>query len=774
MPKKMHIQKIAILGAGTMGSQIAARLAAEGIPILLFDLPSDAQPNGKAQQALKHLQTLTPKPLAHPNHGAWIKPKSMAHDLDALKDCDLIIEAVFESIQAKKQCYEHIIPFISDQAILVSNTSGLAINTLAKTLPESIMPRFFGVHWFNPPRYLPLIEMIPHHKTDKACMHHLRDWMENTLGKTVLVTKDTPNFIANRMGCMGLLLACKHGAKHKLTIETIDAITGTMIGHPKSATFRTLDWVGLDIFASVVNTMTHTGKQDPWQSEYTLPKSIQQLIEKGYLGQKTGQGLYKKTNEGIMSWSFQHKRYQAKEKASSNLLNLKKRWKKDPLGCLTTPKNNPESQFLSDWFRDFFHYAAYHAVNIAHQTSDIDLAMRKGFQWQEGPFETWQRLGWSAIQTWLHEGIQAKKTTATAPLPSWLDAVAKQGAYRDDQCFSFDEKQYIMPTLAQRKTKAFPEGEVIEDHADMRLWHQNDAVLIASLKTKMHTLNPGVLTQLNLALDLAEKDFSALVIYPEHGQPFSAGADIKSLAMAYLFGGSWKLKGILNNFQTTFERIQQARIPCVAAVDGYALGGGCELMMHCHQTVASLNSVIGLVETAIGLIPGAGGLKMMAARASNHQNPNIIQQYFEQIAQAKIGTSPYEAMDMGYLTPKDRIIHNPKHLLDAAKESAISLSKSGWHAHKTHQITVAGPDEKALCLAKIHAMHAGNFASDHDARVATHLAHVLTGGGREAGLKVAPSWYFSLERDAFLALCKTKATRARIKHMAKTGKPLRN
>jgi 3-hydroxyacyl-CoA dehydrogenase len=772
--QKHWIKSIAIIGSGTMGSQIAARLAGEHITILLFDMPTEAEKNGRAKQALAQLTKLHPKPLAHPSHLDWIEPKSILDDLEDIRSCDWVIEAIYEDFEAKKNCYQSIAPYINNSCILTSNTSGLSITQLAETLPESLKPRFFGLHWFNPPRYLPLIELITHPYVDKAAVIKTATWLENTLGKSVLYAKDCPGFIANRFGCMALLLACIHGEHHKLDLATIDAITGTLIGHPKSATFRTLDWVGLDIFQSVLNTLATDAKKDPWSSYYTTPGFIQSLIDKGYLGQKTKQGIYCKTVSEIKVWSVQKKNYQEKTPLTRDFKRLKKRWLHDPLGCLTAPENNAVSLFLSDWFRDFWHYTAHHAARCAASPSDIDLAMRSGFQWQEGPFESWQKMGWQPIKSWINNAIDEGKTIVNTPLPEWTNATEEQGAYAQGKTFNFEQSQYIMPNRDER-IKDFPLGTVVLlDHDTIRLWHQEDGVLIASLKTKMHTLNPAVLSALENALHIASQDYKALVIFPMHGQPFSAGADIKSLAIAYLLGGSWKLKRILKQFQNTFALIQQSPIPCVAAVDGYALGGGCELMMHCHQTVATLNSIIGLVEPAIGLIPGAGGLTIMAQRAAMQNNPDALQQYFEQIAQAKIAESAYEAMDMGYLTAHDRIIHNPHLLLDSAKSCALSLAQTGVHNLIPRSINVAGKDQKALCLAKIHLQHTGHFASDHDALVATHLAHVLTGGDLQAGSLVNPSWYRSLERDAFIALCQTKATRERIKHMAKTGKPLRN
>lgn len=783
-----HIQKIAVLGAGVMGSQIAAHFANAGFTVLLFDL------NDAAVAGIERLAKLDPLPLAMPEFAQRLKPCQYEHDLTLLKECDLVIEAVAEDLSIKEQLYQQIAAHLKPSATLASNTSGLSITKLASVLPLLVRPRFLGMHFFNPPRYLPLVELIPHAQTDSLIILELKDFLSRFLGKQVVSAHDTPNFIANRLGVFGLLITLHHAARLNISFEMIDQLTGKLLGRPKSATLRTLDVVGLDVFAHVVATMQNNLPQDPWHAYFAMPEWINTLIQNNALGQKSGKGIYQKTKEGLLVFNPKTHEYQATKKPHSKILKELKTQQWQKLWPSLSKQKEPEAQFLYAVLRNLFHYTAYHATAISDNVRDIDTAMRCGFGWSEGVFESWQAIGWHKVITLINDDIKNNKALAQVALPKWVANI--EGAYQNNKAYAPASKTWIDPKPSARQPfpmlvgQAAPVLDVVFENAsaviytypeparpakqDKRAAEPTKPTLVISFKTKLCTINKEVLLALNKAIELAEQKYLGLIIWQKDSENFSAGADLLTLARQFELGGVVALEAVLTQFQNTMLRIRYAKVPIVTAVRGYVFGGGCELMMHSHKTIAALESYIGLVEVGVGLIPGAGGSKEMALRASLADNPQkALQQYFKQIGMAEVAKSAYQAQAMGYLRADDVVVMNPYEILFMAQQAIKKMTESSFQARKPELFKVQGTPAYANIMAAITNLELGHFASEYDAIIAEKLAQVMTGGNVDPSM-VDEAWMLRLERQAFLSLVIDRRTQARVSHMMRTGKPLRN
>lgn len=793
------IQEVAVLGAGTMGSQIAAHFANAGFQVLLFDLADAEGGSSIALKSAQHLAKIDPAPLADPEFVTRLIPCNYTHDLARLKTCDLIIEAVAEDLAIKEKLYQSIAPELKSSVVLASNTSGLSIGKLAKILPTHLQPRFLGMHFFNPPRYLPLVELIPHGGTDGDLIPMLKLFLVNSLGKQVVKSHDTPNFIANRLGVFGLLVTLHHAERLNIPLDLVDQLTGKLIGRPKSATLRTLDLVGLDIFAHVVKTMTDGLANDPWHQYFVVPEWINKLIQNKALGQKTGKGIYEKTKTGLNVINPKTGQYQPVKKHHNHFLKKLKKTHWQKLWLSLAGKKEKEAQFLYAVFRDLFHYTAVETTTISDCVRDVDTAMRCGFGWKEGIYESWQTIGWNEVIARIEADIKANKTLANAQLPKWIKSIP--GPYKDNSAYAPGSYKWMppeinpkqpFPMLVGQKARALDivfenKGAMVykfsptmssssgqsAKHAKSATGPSKEA-LIVSFKTKMCTINEQVLTALNKALDLAEqKKYLGVIVWQKDSDNFSAGADLLTLAGKFEVGGIATLEKILQYFQKTMLRIRYANVPVVTAVRGYAFGGGCELVMHSHKTVAALESYIGLVEVGVGLIPGAGGTKEMAYRASKSSDPEkTLQQYFKQIGMAEVAKSAYLAKHMGYLREDDVIIMNPYELVFYAYQELNNLAKD-FKARKPETFMAQGLPAYGNLMAAITNLEIGNFASQYDAIIAEKLAHVITGGAIDPG-PVDEAWMLRLERQAFLSLVIDRRTQQRILHLMKTGKPLRN
>ena len=785
----LRIRKVAVLGAGVMGAQIAAHLVNANVETVLFDLPAkDGDPNGIVLKAIANLGKLSPSPLAAKDRAAAIVPANYDQHLERLRDCDLIIEAIAERLDWKKDLYAKILPFVGPEAILASNTSGLSINSLADVLDESLHHRFCGVHFFNPPRYMHLAELIPCASTDRDVLEGLEGFLVTTLGKGVVYAKDTPNFIGNRIGVFSILSTLHHTGAFGLGFDEVDALTGPLLGRPKSATYRTSDVVGLDTMAHVIKTMADTLPDDPWHRYFKAPEWLQALITKGALGQKTGAGIFQKRGKEIVVLDLAAGDYRpASATAAAEVVEILKN--RDPAQkfALLRASEHPQARFLWSVFRDLFHYSAYHLRSIADTARDVDLAIRWGYGWNLGPFETWQAAGWKQVTAWIREDIAAGLSMSDAPLPDWVDA--QDGVHGADGSYSpardarvprssnpvYQRQRFPDPVLGER----FPSGETVFETDAVRMWHDGDGIAVLGFKTKMNTVSDGVLAGIQQAIDVAERDFQGLVIW-QAKEPFSAGADLSG-AMASLAAGKVdEFSAMVANFQATSMRIKYALVPVVAAVRGLALGGGCEFQMHSARSVFALESYVGLVEAGVGLLPAGGGLKEIATRVGLAAGAGGdvfagLKPYFETVAMGKVSTSALEEKELRLARDSDVVVFNAFELLHVARETARGLAQAGYRPPlRPRQIPVAGDVGIATFRMMLVNMLEGRFISEHDMEVSTRIATVLCGGEVDRGALVDEEWLLRLEREHFVALAQMPKTQDRIKYMLANGKPLRN
>ena len=826
MSSHFRVRKVAVLGAGVMGAQIAAHLVNANVPTILFDLPArEGEPNGIANKALEGLKKLDPSPLASPAKLNFIAAANYDQHLDQLRDCDLVIEAIAERIDWKSDLYRKVAPHLGAHTIFAINTSGLSINKLAQAFPENLRHRFCGVHFFNPPRYMHLVELIPCVETEPALLNQLETFLVSGLGKGVVRAKDTPNFVANRIGVFSLLATLHHAQRLGLGFDVVDALTGRYLGRPKSATFRTLDVVGLDTFAHVVNTMRDNLHDDPWHSYYAVPDWLGKLIEQGALGQKTKRGVYQKVGKEIQVLDLKTAQYRPSEGEVDDGVKaiLRERdWGKklhDLRGSA-----HPQAQFVWSVFRDVFHYCGVHLAEIAGNARDLDFAVRWGFGWDSGPFETWQAAGWQKITGWIEAERAAGKTMSDTPLPHWVSDTTREAVHTALGSYSPTTDSYQQRSqLTVYQRQEFPDrltheepvyGKTIFENESVRMWHGNDDIAILSFKSKMHVIGDEVLDSIQHAIAEAEANWRGLIIWQTE-PPFSAGANLLQLMQGvqpvseesglldklkqtanrvkYTVAGGGGLSKVLHavtgdvpqveavvaKFQQTTRRIKYAQVPVISAVDGLALGGGCEIIMHSARVVASLESYIGLVEVGVGVLPAGGGSKEATLRAAQEAKGGdlfpFLKRYFQNIAMGEVGKSAELARDMGYLRATDRIVMNRFELLHVAKEELRALTATDYRPPlPPTQIPVAGRTGTATLKMAMINMLEGGFISEHDYQVGCAVADTLCGGDVEAGSLVDEQWLLDLERKHFLALLATEKTQARIEYMLKNGKPLRN
>ncbi len=822
------VRKVAVLGAGVMGAQIAAHLINARVPVMLFELAAkEGDPNGNVLKAIANLKKLEPSPLATKDCADLIEPANYDQHLESLRDCDIVIEAISERMDWKADLYRKVAPHLGEHTIFASNTSGLSINRLAASFPEQQRPRFCGVHFFNPPRYMHLVELIACDGTDAGILDELERFLVTTLGKGVVRAKDTPNFIANRVGVFSMLATIHHAERLGIGFDTVDALTGSLIGRPRSATFRTADVVGLDTFAHVVNTMRDTLPDDPWHKYYGVPAWLQGLIDQGALGQKARKGVYQKVGRDIHVLDLKSGAYRnADGKADESVIEILKNKNVAERFAQLHASAHPQAQFIWSIFRDSFHYCALHLASIAHNARDLDFAIRWGFGWDTGPFEIWQSAGWRQIADWIAEDIAAGRAMVNAPLPSWALNPSRTGVHRPDGSFAPVPDAYQpRSALPVYRRQPFPDklvgeerryGSTIFETDGVRCWHTGDDIAIVSFKSRMHAIGDDVLEGVQQAIAEAERNYAGLVIWQTEA-PFSVGANLKKTpagggekraapsALGKLFksvkreaeslalkaarqigvadqlmaGKLAEVEHLVEQFQITTQMLKYSMVPTVAAVDGLALGGGCEFIMHCDRAVATLESYIGLVEVGVGLLPAGGGCKEFAMRAAAEAKGGdmspFLQKYFKAVAMAEVGRSAENAREIGYLRPTDRVVMNRFELLEIAKSEARAMAAAGYRPPlRAKAIPVLGRSGISTIRAFVENMHAGAYISEHDKLIASKVATVMCGGDIEGGSLVDEQWFLDLERQHFMELIATEKTQARIEHMLKTGKPLRN
>lgn len=832
------VRKAAVLGAGVMGAQIAAHLVNANIETLLFELPAkQGDLNANVTSAIDKLKKQEPAPLSILTKATSIQPANYDQHLELLKDCDLVIEAIAERMDWKCELYTKLAPYLGEHTIFASNTSGLSINQLAQAFPEALRHRFCGIHFFNPPRYMHLVELIACEGSDLAMLDDLEAFLVTYLGKGVIRAKDTPNFIANRIGVFSLLATMHHCKEFGLSFDQVDALTGALIGRPKSATFRTADVVGLDTLAHVINTMRDTLPDDPWHPYFTVPDWLQGLIDQGALGQKVKRGVYQKIDNEIQVLDLATNAYRvsAGEVEDSVKHLLKYQNPVEKFAALRVSQD-PQEKFLWSIHRDLFHYCATQLTTIADNARDLDLAIRWGFGWDQGPFEIWQAAGWKQITAWINEDIVAGKCMSNAPLPAWVMEIGENSvAAVHDAKGSYapaDKTMHPRSTLPVYQRQLFPDrliaekaiyGKTIFETDALRMWHSGDGIAIVSFKSKMNTIGIDVLGGMQQVIKEAEQNWRALVIWQTE-PPFSAGANLKKvterpksdvsqnnapppalsafdkfikrfkksaqatvlkaareldLADALMAKKLAEVEAMVTQFQQISQSLRYSMIPTVAAVDGLALGGGCEFVMHCDRTVATLESYIGLVEVGVGLLPAGGGCKEFALRSAQKAKDGDpfpqLKIYFQTIAMAQLAKSAEQAKDLGFLRTADVVVMNRFELLHVAKVQALALAEAGYRPPlRAKGIAVAGNTGIATLNSMLVNMLEGGFISEHDYLIGNKVAHVMCGGDLTPGSLVDEDWFLALERAAFIELLATEKSQARIEHTMKTGKPLRN
>jgi 3-hydroxyacyl-CoA dehydrogenase len=792
---RFNVRKVAVLGAGVMGAQIAAHLVNLRVPVVLFDLPAKEGPkSGVAMKAIDNLKKLKPAPLGVAEDAAQIQPANYEEHLPLLAECDLVIEAIAERMDWKLDLYRKVAPHLAAHAIVASNTSGLSITKLSEALPAEIKPRFCGIHFFNPPRYMQLVELIPTPTTRADILDQLETFVTTALGKGVVRAKDTPNFIANRVGIAGMLATMIEAEKFGLGYDVVDDLTGKKMGRASSGTFRTADVVGLDTMAHVVKTMQDNLQSDPFFATYKTPPVLGRLIEQGALGQKTGAGFYKKVGKDILRLDPAKGEYvPSGGKAEPIVERMLKKPAAERLKLLRE-SSNPQAQFVWAILRDSFHYCAVHLADIADSAREVDFAMRWGFGTQQGPFELWQAAGWKQVAQWVKEDIDAGKALSSAPLPAWVfdgrDGVhtaegswsAAQGRYLPRSTLPVYARQRFPESVLGSGAKApFESGTELFRNEEVRVWTLDGEIVIVSITAKLHLISPTVAEGLQAALDLAEAKYRGVVIWSPD-DAFSAGANLESLMPVFMKSGAKGIAPELKKFQDLMLRLRYSQVPVVSAMRGIALGGGCELAIASARRVATMETYVGLVEVGVGLVPGAGGLAYIARRAAEMAAAgngggdifSFLKDGFTNAAMAKVGTSALESNKLGYLLDSDIIVPHKDELLHVALAQAHALADSAYRPPRKALFPVAGRNAKATIRGQLVNMRDGGFISDHDLHISMLIADVVCGGDVDAGSLVTEEYLMGLERKHFCALLEHPKSQERIMGMLQTGKPVRN
>lgn len=797
------IRKVAVLGSGIMGSRIACHFANIGIEVLLLDIvpkePNDAERakglttdhpavrnrivNGSFQQTLK----ATPAALYSPAFTSRIKLGNFDDNLKDIAQYDWIIEVVVERLDIKKSLYEKVDALRKPGTLITSNTSGIPIHLMAEGRSEDFKKNFCGTHFFNPPRYLRLLEIIPTPETDKSVVDFLMHYGDLFLGKTTVLCKDTPGFIANRLGIFALIQTIRVAEEMGLSVDEVDKLTGPVVGRPKSGTYRLSDVVGLDTTVHVAANLYASGEgKDESRDAFILPKIMQKTYDNKWLGDKTGQGFYKKIKDEkgksvILALDFQTLEYKPSEKVKFATLegtkaisDVAKRFR-----VLLAGKDKA-GEFYRRTFAECFKYATFRIPEISDEIFRIDQAICAGFGWQLGLFETWDAIG---IKDML--GIMEELNAKPA---AWVYEMLESG---NESFYKVENGKKLYYDIPAKDYKTIPgqdsfiilsnlTNNIVWKNAGANLYDIGDGILNLEFKSKLNTMGSEVIEGIQKGISLAEKEYRGLVIGNESSEAFSAGANLAMLFMFAIEQEFDEINMIIAQFQQTMMRARYSSIPVVTAPHTLALGGGCELNLHADKVVAHAETYIGLVEFGVGIIPAGGGTKEMALRCSDMYQAgdtelNILQNAFMNIAQAKVSTSAHDALAMNYLQEKDQIVLNRSRLLAEAKQAAIDLADNGYTQPKQRSdIKVQGKAGMALFMTGIAQMKMAGYISEHDAKIANKLAYVINGGDLSSPQQVTEQYLLDLEREAFLSLCGERKTLERMQGLLNGGKPPRN
>jgi 3-hydroxyacyl-CoA dehydrogenase len=798
-----HIKKVAVLGAGIMGSRIALHFANIGVPVLLLDIvpneltPEESQKGLNLQSKVvrnRIVQNLfdtalksNPSPVYSKKAVAKVTLGNFEDDLAKIADCDWVIEVVVERLDIKQKLFDQVEKYRKAGSLITSNTSGIPIATMLEGRSEDFQRHFCGTHFFNPPRYLPLLELIPSPKTDPAVMDFLMQYGSIQLGKKTVLCKDTPAFIANRVGIYAIMDLFHLVEKYGLKVEEVDKLTGPLIGHPKSATFRTCDVVGLDTAVKVAKGIYDNCPNDERRDVFKLPAYIQYMVDNNLFGDKTGQGFYKKTKNDkgeteILSLNLETKQYEAQSKVKSPLLESLKNVSglREQFKALVNGKEK-YADFIREATYGLLAYVSHRVPEIADDFFRIDQAISAGFGWEIGAFEQWDILG-------VPETTQAMEAQGFA-VAGWVKEMLASGVTSFYQVENGVKQFYDWKTKSYQDLPGASDFIILDNLRSTKMVWKNSGVSIIDIgeevicvefNSKMNTIGGDVLQGINYAIDLAEKNYKGLVI-GNQGENFSVGANLAMIFMLAVEQEYDELDMAVRMFQNTNMRIRYSAIPVVVAPFGMTLGGGCEMSMHADRVRAAAETYIGLVEVGVGLLPAGGGTKEFAVRLSDSYHAgdielNVFREIFMNIATAKVATSAVEAFEMGILREKiDRITVNKDRLLADARRMVVEMADEGYVAPlPRNDIRVMGQGGLGAVIAGTYTMQFAGFASDHDRKIAEKIGFILCGGDLSAPTYVSEQYLLDLEREGFLSLLGEKKTLERIEHMLKTGKPLRN
>jgi len=793
-----HIKKVAVIGSGIMGSGIACHFANIGVEVLLLDIvPRELSDKEKAKglslkdkvvrdrlvnESLATALKSKPSPIYHQKFAQRIKTGNLEDDISKVDQVDWIIEVVVERLDIKKVVFENLEKHRKPGTLITSNTSGIPIKFMSEGRSDDFQKHFCGTHFFNPARYLKLFEIIPGPKTSPEVLEFLNGYGEQFLGKTSVIAKDTPAFIGNRIGTFSIMSLFHAVKEMDLTVEEIDKLSGPVIGRPKSATFRTVDVVGLDTLVHVANGIAENCKDDERREQFILPDFIGKMMDNKWFGSKTGQGFYKKEGREILALDLNTMEYRPSKKASFATLELTKSIENviDRFKVLVTGKDKA-GDFYRKSFSSLFEYASNRIPEITGELYKIDDAMKAGFAWGHGPFQIWDAIG-------VEKGIEMMKVEGFTPA-AWVTEMISSGNKSFYTIKDGASYYYSIPKKAMVKIPGQDSFIILDNiRKSNEVWKNSgvvvedlgDGILNVEFQSKMNTIGGDVLAGLNKAVDLAEKDFQGLVV-GNQAPNFSVGANIGMIFMMAVEQEYDELNMAIKMFQDTMMRMRYSSIPTISAPHGMTLGGGCELSLHADKVIAAAETYMGLVEFGVGVIPGGGGSKEMTLRASdtfrkNDVELNVLQEYFLTIGMAKVSTSAYEAFDMGVLEKgKDIVVVNKDRQIATAKGYAKLMAEQGYtQPPKRKDVKVLGKQALGMFLVGTDAMEDSNYISEHDHKIANKLAYVMAGGDLSEPTLVTEQYLLDLEREAFLSLCTERKTLERIQHMLKTGKPLRN